>query len=218
MDAKKVLEQKLKATPSFGKQVTKVLPLETPKLREFREFQNGEKTKRTAIVEQEVEIKGKFEYNPNSGVATMRDYDKESGFEDKRTRVAFLPVGANTTEKEVNDFLIEWDIVEKKSYLPIIGPVERFQIDSGLTTVAEIAEGQVVRYPDSHELAGTITIHNGRPYYRKTQLAEKGSHDIDLRPNEADVAYWPKSLETEVETAIKMTNSAQNSQEEPSLG
>lgn len=119
---------------------------------------------------------------------------QEHEFENKETRVAFLPVPEGMTPEQVTAKIAANSsarLYKVLSNRPILTEDQTYAINAGLRTEEEFANSQVVRYPDNEQTqrdgtAGKIVLDPaGKPQYRSIFFTNSGAEDKDLRTPES---------------------------------
>jgi len=187
----------------------------------FDEFRTGEFTKKgtkTAQIRQVVTTKSYYPSQKVTSSAQANIFDTEEfgfsnqEFENKETRVAFIPVPENTSQEEIISRLKAAHangatIYRVLANRPILDENQEYAIAQGLTTLDVFANSQVVRYPENEG-----TIHDGTAgklwkdasgnvQYRKTYFWKTAKEDVDLRGDVKFPHYVSPEIEAELEGA-----------------
>jgi hypothetical protein len=131
---------------------------------------------------------------------------KAFGFEEKNytsseTRVAWIPVPVGTTVEQVQaaiDAKPSATIYRILSNRPILTEDQQYAIAQKLTTLDQIGDSQVVRYPLGHEMAGKLILSNGKPQYKKTFYKSEAIADMDHRTEDPADFYATASIKAEL--------------------
>ena len=171
---------------------------------------------KTAMLRQKVIIKATYpsisiDNNMQQNVFDINEFDAAADgnvYETVENRVGFMDVPANTTVEAVQGKLAEnASLYKVLSNKPILTNNHQNAITRGLTSMEEIAESQVVRYPEGDDKAGQlIPDANGNVQYRKIFFWNGPKTDEDNRNGDC---YVSESLQTELTGEIEVTNQSQ---------
>lgn len=126
--------------------------------------------------------------------------DEEQAFPSVEKRVAFIDVPEGTAIDAVLAKLGEnATLYRTLSNAPILTDNHRNAINRGLTTKDELANSQVVRYPEGNSNEGELILDpQGRVQYRKVFFWTTTKEDIDLRGHEDHPEYKSEAMKTEI--------------------
>ena len=149
-----------------------------------------------------------------SGIFTATDFGfTEQPFENEETKVAFVLVPAGLTVEQVNAKL-ESDfknacLYTVKSNHPITTEEQEYAIENNMTTLAKIANTQIIRYPKTHEHAGNIVLtKSAKVQYRMTYFSDSIREDEDLRNSNPEDVYMSTEIKQEVMAGEAVTPGA----------
>jgi len=163
----------------------------------------------TAELKQTITTKAWY---PSKQIATSHSDNlfgmDDFGFEEQEytsteTRVAWIDVPVGTTKEQVEAKLaacpeaVLYRILDNK---PILTDSQRYAIgnpDLDLT-LDQIADRQVVRFPEGHEEAGKLALHNGKVQYRSVFFKTSSCEDIDNRTEDPAEMYLSEALKAEI--------------------
>jgi hypothetical protein len=85
---------------------------------------------------------------------------------------------------------------------PTITDHQAHTIDTGILTLEQIADKQIVKYGDTHEKAGQIILDpNGKPQYRSIFYSNTPVKDVDNRTETADDFYATPAVQAVISGA-----------------
>lgn len=140
-------------------------------------------------------------FNVNEFNISAKDY------ESSETRIAWIDVPQGTTIEQVTERLKNAPtarIYKILSNNPILHDGQKQAIQSGLKTMDDFADSQVVRYPATHPtMANQIILDkNGKVQYRANFFSLTAKDDEDLRTND-DQCYMSEAIKAEVLAAAE---------------
>ena len=120
-------------------------------------------------------------------------------FTNEEIRVAWIDVPEKATVADVQKRIAaDATLYRVLSNEPIITSSQQNAIGRGLITRDQIANAQVLRYPDNHEKAGQLILDKeGFPQYRKVFFWTTKKEDIDLRDGNS-TPYASKEIMAEM--------------------
>ena len=123
-------------------------------------------------------------------------------FKNEENRVAWIDVPVGATEETVATQLASFPdatLYKVLSNRPILTDSQKYAVEQKLTTVDIIGSRQVVRYPESHEKAGSLVLDvNGKIQYRQVFFKASSIEDIDKRTEDAADFYASAEILAEV--------------------
>lgn len=173
----------------------------------------------TAQIRQEILTKSfypskKVASNLQANIFDAKDFGfEEQEFQSKETRMAFIPVPANSTEADVKAKLEAAHkngacIYRVLSNQPVLDENQKYAIANAITTTNVFANSQAVRYPEGTvingvDVSGKLTLDKaGHVQYRRTFFWLTSMEDIDVRGQE--VPYLSPELASELKGASVM--------------
>lgn len=127
-------------------------------------------------------------------------------YDSQETRVAWVDVPENATEKSVAAQLAK--LPEAKLYRimsnhPIISDNQSYGISSGVTTKDIIGDRQAVRYPVGHEKEGQLIMDpSGKVQYKGIYFKATAIEDVDLRTKEVSDVYHTATISAEIAASV----------------
>lgn len=146
----------------------------------------------------------KYNSSLQDGLFTESEFGAETNeYTTQETRVAWILIPEDKTEGQVKEMLSKFPnscIYKVLSNEPILDENQRQSISSGLKTLADFANAQVIRYGDNHENAGQLILDaNDNVQYRRTFFSKEEKADEDYRGN--GKVYMSREIEMELNGA-----------------
>lgn len=153
----------------------------------------------------------------SSSIFEASDFDiPKTEYKQKETRVAWVNVPANATLETVREQISKLpaaNIYKILSNRPILTEEQKTGIESGNISLTEddVANSQVVRYPDNSDEAGKLILKDGKPQYmRRVFSTDPNIEDVDLRTDIADDFYASDEIVAELQGNEHFVFSAQD--------
>lgn len=166
---------------------------------------------KTAQLRQEVVTKTsypskKVENNKSDNVFSSEDFSFDSSdYTNTEKRVAWILVPPSVSVDDVLSRIPkEATLWRELSNQPILTEDQAYAIENPDLELSldDIANRQVVRYPDNHEQAGKIVLDpNGKPQYRAVFFSKEEKEDVDNRTENANEFYASEEIKKEMETS-----------------
>lgn len=162
----------------------------------------------TAQIRQEITTKsfypGKQVSNSlNDSLFSATDFGfTEQEYTNKETRVAWLLVPPGSTAEAIQAKLTATPgatLYSLKSNHPILDEQQKYAITNNLTTLDNIANSQVVRYPESNAKAGQVVLDaNGKVQYKRVNFSLTPMEDGDNRNSNVTDVYHSAEIAAEL--------------------
>ena len=127
---------------------------------------------------------------------------KDQVFENEETRIAWIDVPANSTVESVVvqlNLFPNATLYKLLSNKPILTSDQKYAVEAEITSIEVIGARQVVRYPESHQNAGSLVLDaNGKPQYRQVFFKVSAIEDIDSRTTEPGDFYASEAILAEI--------------------
>lgn len=163
----------------------------------------------------------KVDSNLNATLFNASDFGfTEKSYPSKETRMAWILVPVGTTIEQVQTQLASVPgatIYKVMSNAPILDDNQKFAVGSGLRTLDQFADSQVVRHGDTKpdgtpnpDAGKLIKDSNGNPFYRRTMFWLSKREDADLRTSDATKHFLSSAIKAELaaEKAAAAINAA----------
>lgn len=132
----------------------------------------------------------------------------ETHYDSVENRVSWIPVPLNTTVESVKAQIAKFPSATNYKVLaskPVMTSDQVRAVAAGLTTVAIIANRQVLRYPATTPNAGKLILDaNGKPQYRHIYFSRTAKEDCDwrvkdMKTSKAEDYYTTPEIEAEIQ-------------------
>jgi hypothetical protein len=196
-------------TSSSNNGITKTVSKGQVTLERVYQGQYQKEGSQTAELKQTVTTKSSYPSKSvtNSLTDNLFDAVKDFGYGTKdyantSTRVAWIDVPSNLDLEQVRAKLssTKTSLKQIMSNHPILSDSQEYAIANGITTKGEIANRQVLRFPEGSENAGGLILdrESGKPIYRVNTFRVGEHEDEDLRDLDPENFYVSDEIKNEM--------------------
>lgn len=136
------------------------------------------------------------------------NFGEGQSFTSEENRVFWENVPATSTQQEIEKRIAAANangacLYRVLSNKPIVTPDDSSAINNGITTMDNIANRQVIRYPDGSDKAGQVVLdNNNKPQYRRIGFSLVAKEDVDNRTAASDDFYVSPEISAELQVLV----------------